>query len=97
METSNFKVDGMHCGSCVHRVETAIQQVPGVQSTNVSLKDSAATITYDRSVTNLTELGQAVAAAGYTLSIDHAPLPEGAPSGHCGSSSSKNKGGCCCS
>ena len=37
-------VSGMTCGNCVNRVETALQQVDGVQSVLVDLKSETATI-----------------------------------------------------
>lgn len=40
-------VTGMHCASCVRRVETALAAVPGVQSASVNLATSEASLQYN--------------------------------------------------
>lgn len=40
-----FAIDGMHCGSCVARVEEATLSVPGVQSATANLTTSTLTVT----------------------------------------------------
>jgi len=39
-----FDVEGMHCASCVNRIEGALQGVPGVSSAAVNLATGRATI-----------------------------------------------------
>lgn len=41
----NLSVAGMHCGSCVRRVTTALEAVPGVQVGSVEV--GSARITFD--------------------------------------------------
>mgnify|MGYP000485307770 CR=1 FL=1 len=60
-------ISGMTCASCVNKVETALQAVPGVLSATVNLADATATVT---TLTDVAALQKAVAAAGY----DAAPL-----------------------
>lgn len=40
----DLQVQGMHCASCVGRVESALRSVPGVRSAAVSLADGAARV-----------------------------------------------------
>ena len=40
-------VDGMHCGSCVARVETALRANEGVTDVSVSLANETARVTWD--------------------------------------------------
>lgn len=42
--TARFFVDGMHCASCVARVEAALQAVPGVTTAHVNLATREATV-----------------------------------------------------
>ena len=55
-------IAGMTCASCVNKVETALQAVPGVLSATVNLADATATVT---TLTDVDALQKAVAAAGY--------------------------------
>ena len=55
-------ITGMTCASCVNRVETALQAVPGVLTASVNLADATATVT---TLTDVDALRKAVAAAGY--------------------------------
>lgn len=70
-QTETLAIEGMHCASCVGRVESALQQVPGVRSATVSLAAERATITLSEPV-ELETLKQAVYDAGY----DAKPIDE---------------------
>lgn len=39
MKTTRLKVEGLHCASCVERVEKALEAVPGVKAADVKLND----------------------------------------------------------
>lgn len=63
-----FDVSGMHCLSCVSKITTALQDLNGVQSVQVTLEPPRATIAMTRHVP-LSELNQAVrVVGGYSLS-----------------------------
>lgn len=63
-----YSIHGMTCGSCVAKVKAALQAVPGISHTEVSLLPPVATITMSAHVAT-TVLAKAVSAAGvYTLS-----------------------------
>lgn len=63
---TSFRVDGMHCASCVSNVEKSINKVPGVSEVSVNLLTSKAVVEYDSSQTQIPELIQAVEKAGYS-------------------------------
>ena len=42
--TLSFSVTGMHCQGCVSTVRSAIAEIDGVTSCNVSLEDESATV-----------------------------------------------------
>ncbi|MBK5208859.1 MAG: heavy-metal-associated domain-containing protein [Flavobacteriaceae bacterium] len=79
-----FKINGMSCGSCRQTVEKALQGVEGVTSVQVSMSPPEAIIEKADSVT-IKQLNSALSKAGdYSIGEDEP------------TTSSKNKGGCCC-
>ena len=69
-----FAIRGMHCPSCVAKIEAALQGVEGVASAHVTLQPPQAIVEMQRSIPS-GELGNAVAAVGeYTLMEAHAPV-----------------------
>jgi Cu+-exporting ATPase len=78
-----LEIEGMHCASCVARVEKALAAVPGVQSASVNLATERAEVIATTGVATAA-LEDAVRSAGYTArtAIDDATphvLPAGAP------------------
>ena len=63
MKQLKLEVSGMSCGHCVSAVRDALGAVPGVIVDSVSV--GSASITYDESQTNVGELVDAIAEAGY--------------------------------
>ncbi len=64
METV-LKINGMNCGKCVARVESALKGVPGVTSVRVDLPSKEARVQRDGGA--MTELTEAVTEAGYEV------------------------------
>ncbi len=62
--TRRLSVSGMHCASCVLRVEQALAAVPGVRAARVNLANHRAEVDLDVAVA-ATTLADAVRAAGY--------------------------------
>lgn len=62
-----FAIEGMHCASCVARLENVLQQLPHVQAVSVNLATEQATVTGDVSADSII---QAVQSIGYQA---HAP------------------------
>ena len=67
-------IDGMHCASCVSRVESALSAVPGVAAARVNLATEQATVEWEPPPdvphgTDSTRLVAAVEAAGYSARV----------------------------
>jgi Cu+-exporting ATPase len=58
-------IEGMHCASCVGRVERALTSVPGVRTANVNLALEQATVWIEPAGTTEASLATAVERAGY--------------------------------
>ena len=71
-ETLKLQVSGLSCGSCVGRVEAALQKAPGVVAVTVNLASETAMVTYD-DTTNPDRLAQVVTSAGYPATVASAP------------------------
>ena len=63
----SFKVRGMHCESCRHRVEEAVNDIKGVKG-RVNLKRQELTVSYAEDVSDEV-LRAKVEKAGFTLEI----------------------------
>ncbi len=79
-EEWNLAVGGMHCASCVARVEGALAKVPGVTEARVNLATERASVVVDPSLVNEPALIKAVALAGYSVKRAELATGEGAES-----------------
>ena len=64
-ERQLLNITGMHCASCVSRVEQALSSMPGVGEVRVNLATEQSSIEYDPRQVQLSQLLEAVARAGY--------------------------------
>ena len=62
-----MNIGGMTCASCVHHVEKALTDVPGVLSASVNLATQQATVQYFSEVATLEDLRYIVTDAGYSM------------------------------
>lgn len=62
-----FSIQGMHCASCVHYIESQLSTEPGVKSISVNLIDETCNLTFDDTKTNLEKLNSKISSAGYLL------------------------------
>ena len=60
-------LEGLHCASCVAKVEVALGRVPGVSSASVDLASRTATVRFGPALTDLGALSRAVERAGYKV------------------------------
>ncbi|SMC05360.1 Copper chaperone CopZ [Sulfobacillus thermosulfidooxidans DSM 9293] len=65
MLTYDLKITGMHCVDCAHKVEAALQAVPGVTAAHVHYLKRRAQVTVENPTIVVDHLRQAVQAAGY--------------------------------
>ena len=66
-EKLTLPVKGMHCASCVSKVEAALAGVPGVIQASVNLATEKATVRLDSGRVTVVDLRRAVRAAGYEI------------------------------
>ncbi|XP_062358743.1 copper-transporting ATPase 1 isoform X2 [Cinclus cinclus] len=59
-KTVVFRVEGMHCSSCVLNIQSTISALPAVTSTVVSLENKSAAINYNPSLISIEQLRKAV-------------------------------------
>ncbi|MEP3920202.1 heavy metal translocating P-type ATPase [Ascidiaceihabitans sp.] len=71
-ETVRLSVDGMHCASCVGRIEKTLKQQRGVVSATANLATETATIELVSGTTTGADLAQAVTQAGYAARVPDA-------------------------
>ena len=67
-ETFRFQITGMHCGSCVSRVEEAAQSVSGVVNASVNLATEKATVEVVAGTVGVETLAEAISETGYQAS-----------------------------
>ena len=67
-----FQVSGMHCASCVARVEGVLTALDGVRSARVNLATEEAVVEFDPELAPVADLVRAVERAGYRAE----PAPE---------------------
>lgn len=72
---TRLAVEGMHCASCVGRIETALRAVPAVVAATVNLADATARVEHLAGAATPAVLAAAVAKAGYAAR----PLTDTAP------------------
>ena len=77
MQKINAHVSGVHCASCVGRIEKILGKQKGVQTVSVNLATEEARITLDPSQTSIGALSQAVEPMGYKLHAKEAPMNHG--------------------
>jgi Cu+-exporting ATPase len=65
MKEDVLEIRGMHCASCVARVEGALTKVPGVDSARVNLLTHQGRVKYDPGRATIEQMQRAVSAAGY--------------------------------
>lgn len=68
-------VEGMHCASCVAKVENSLRSTRGVVDASVNLATGEAAVTFDTGRVGVGELADAVGRAGY----EGRPISEDAP------------------
>ncbi len=72
MQKVKAQISGMHCASCVSRIEKKLSTQAGVKDVAVNLATEEARITLDSSITNVAKLSESIEPLGYKL---HAQEP----------------------
>ena len=66
METSTYDIGGMSCDGCVSKLSTALENIPGVKSSNVEV--GKATIGHEGELNE--EISAAIVSCGFTVGSD---------------------------
>ncbi|WP_306128470.1 heavy metal translocating P-type ATPase [Roseovarius sp. MMSF_3350] len=76
-QQTTLSIDGMHCASCMGRVEDSLTATPGVLTAAVNLATQTAQVTYLSGTTTPAELARIVTQTGYPTRTaeDDAPDP----------------------
>ncbi|MGY1948678.1 heavy-metal-associated domain-containing protein [Nocardia asiatica] len=69
MTTHVFRIEGMHCGSCALLIDDTLEDLPGVGSTQTSMKKGLSTVELDVAVTTPDEVIGAITALGYAAVV----------------------------
>lgn len=64
-EKSVIPVEGMHCASCVGKIESALKKVPGVKSASVNFASKKAVVEFDPALVSSNILKNAIEDSGY--------------------------------
>lgn len=67
--THTFRVEGMHCGSCALLIDDVLEDLPGVRSTQTTLKQGRATVDLDLSQNSPQDVVKAIEELGYQASL----------------------------
>ena len=71
ISTHIFRVDGMHCGSCALLIDDALEELPGVRSTQTRVKKGLSTVELDLTQSRPEDVIGAIEQLGYRAS----PVP----------------------
>ena len=63
----NLAIQGIHCASCVSRIEGAFSGVPGISAANVNFATGHAAIAYDPSLVDPGAIREIIQDAGYQV------------------------------
>nr|XP_056715148.1 copper-transporting ATPase 1 [Euleptes europaea] len=77
LKTVKFRVDGMHCNSCVFNIQSTISALPAVISIAVSLEDKSAGVKYNPSLISISALRRAIESVSPgTFKVSLLDMPE---------------------
>ncbi len=76
----SYKIEGVHCASCVRAIETALRKLDGVRAASANFATESVLVDFDARKVQFEDLARAVATIGYSLGQEEegAAKPEGA-------------------
>ena len=69
MQTATLNINGMTCMGCVTSIKKVLEEIAGVNDSDISLKKKQAKIQYDPEKTNINKLKEAIVEAGFEINI----------------------------
>lgn len=67
MEQVTFQVKGIHCSSCVKRLEHTLQQHDGVRRADVDFKKGTVDVAFDPATVDERSIAERIVDAGFTV------------------------------
>lgn len=67
MKKVEIKVEGMHCEGCSKRLTKVLNNVEGVNNSEVSLENKLANIEYDETIAKIEDFYEAIEDAGFEV------------------------------
>ena len=67
MTEKRLRVPDMHCGHCKAAVESELNKISGVESSNADVEKGTVEISYDEGTVSTEDLKDAIEEAGYTV------------------------------
>jgi len=77
MKEGKLAISGMSCAACANRVEKKLNSLNGVKSANVNFAMENATVKYDQSLIEISDLKQAIIDLGYGIEEEKVELKLG--------------------
>ena len=75
MKKETYKIQGMHCASCVATIEKVLSKTEGVRSASVNFASESALVEFDENVISESGLEKAVDGAGYKFITKNVNTP----------------------
>lgn len=69
MKKEIFNINGLHCASCVSRVEEKLKSLKGIVSATVNLASGKANVEYDETLISPKDMKEAIDGLGYVFEI----------------------------
>lgn len=69
MKKATYKIQGIHCASCVGTIERVLKKTAGVRSASVNFASESALIEFDENIVSESDIAQAVETVGYKLDV----------------------------
>jgi len=67
MTEKRLRVPDMHCGHCKAAVESELNKISGVESSNADVEKGTVEVSYDEGMVSTEDLKDAIEEAGYTV------------------------------
>src|SRR3989344_4701790 len=67
MKKETYKIQGMHCASCVATIERVLSKTVGLRSVSVNFASESALIEFDENIISESDIMKVVESAGYRL------------------------------
>ena len=69
MATYTLAVEGMHCGSCALLIDDALEDLPGVRSTQTTVKQGRSVVELDEDQSQLHDVINTIKELGYHATL----------------------------